>query len=435
MAFEVAPQSAIGKSAREKIEACIASINAYNSKLNAVSTVFAETALQRADALDQAARKGEPLGPLHGVPILVKELVDIVGHPTGFGSLCYATGPAARNAPIIDRLEAAGAIIIGTTNMVEFAVGGWGTNAVQGTPWNPADKTNHCIPGGSSSGSAAAVAAGFAPIAFGSDTGGSIRIPATLCGVVGYKPSFGLIPLQGVAATGPSFDTLGPLARTVSDAKLAAEAAAATRFEHPSVSLGGLCMIHVSETDLAPIEPEVLEGYRRLLAQLSQAGVTFREIKLPMSFVGFQQLNGDIVAFEAYRQLRTIVDDDTCEIDPFVRQRVQFGATITDEAYRQRLIELQAIRQASVGLFDGADALLLPGTPMLAPTVDRVDESQVPMSRYTRLGNCLNFCAIALPIPAKSMPNGIQLALPHGQDAKLLAVAKEVENLLLSNQS
>ncbi|MCA1241483.1 amidase [Stappia stellulata] len=430
MVLEVAPQSETGPSARERVDACIALINDCNSKLNAVSTVFAEAARQRADALDRDAREGKPLGALHGVPVLIKDLVDIVGHPTGFGSLCYASGPAARNAPLIDRLEAAGAIILGTTNMVEFAVGSWGTNAVQGSPWNPADKENHRITGGSSSGSAVAVAAGFAPVAFGSDTGGSIRIPATLCGVVGYKPSYGLIPLQGVAATGPSFDTLGPLARSIADAKRAAEAAAGVRFEHPAVALDGLCMIRVSEADLAPIEPAVLEGYRRVLAQLCEAGVTFKEVKLPMSFVEFQQLNGDIVAFEAYRQLRALVDDHAAELDQFVRQRVQYGATISEATYRQRLIELQAMRQESLGLFEGVDALLLPGTPMVAPTVDRVDESKVPMSRYTRLGNCLNFCAIALPVPTQSLPIGIQLALPHGQDPKLLAIADEVEKLL-----
>ncbi|WP_439507763.1 amidase family protein [Yoonia sp.] len=149
--------------------------------------------------MDRAAAEGQPTGRLHGVPVLLKDVIDVAGHPTGFGSKAYAIGPAARNAPVIDRLEAEGAIILGKTTMVEFAVGSWGTNTVQGTPWNPSDATQHRVPGGSSSGAAVAVAAGFAPIAFGSDTGGSIRIPAALCGVVGYKPSFGLIPLQGAA--------------------------------------------------------------------------------------------------------------------------------------------------------------------------------------------------------------------------------------------
>ncbi|XOY56277.1 MAG: amidase [Rhodobacterales bacterium] len=415
------------RSARQTVEECLARIAAENPKLNAVSVLFAEAALARADILDRAAAEGQPTGRLHGVPVLLKDVIDVAGHPTGFGSKAYAIGPAARNAPVIDRLEAEGAIILGKTTMVEFAVGSWGTNTVQGTPWNPSDATQHRVPGGSSSGAAVAVAAGFAPIAFGSDTGGSIRIPAALCGVVGYKPSFGLIPLQGVAATGASFDTLGPLSMSVAQVRAATEAAAGISLCYPDTSLAGLVLAHVSATALAPIDPVVLAAYRRVLATCEAAGATLREFELPLSFVDLQALNGDIVAYECYQQLSGIVDDKESDIDPYVRKRVQKGALITASAYRARLEKLQATRRTFEQDFCGFDALVLPGTPIPAPTLEQVDESQIPMSRYTRLANCLNLCAITLPIAGTPAPLGIQLADVQGADAKLLAIAGTLE--------
>jgi|AntAceMinimDraft_1070359.scaffolds.fasta_scaffold09806_3 aspartyl-tRNA(Asn)/glutamyl-tRNA(Gln) amidotransferase subunit A len=415
------------RSARQTVEECLARIAAENPKLNAVSVLFAEAALARADILDRAAAEGQPTGRLHGVPVLLKDVIDVAGHPTGFGSKAYAIGPAARNAPVIDRLEAEGAIILGKTTMVEFAVGSWGTNTVQGTPWNPSDATQHRVPGGSSSGAAVSVAAGFAPIAFGSDTGGSIRIPAALCGVVGYKPSFGLIPLQGVAATGASFDTLGPLSMSVAQVRAATEAAAGISLCYPDTSLAGLVLAHVSATALAPIDPVVLAAYRRVLATCEAAGATLREFELPLSFVDLQALNGDIVAYECYQQLSGIVDDQESDIDPYVRKRVQKGALITASAYRARLEKLQATRRTFEQAFCGFDALVLPGTPIPAPTLEQVDESQIPMSRYTRLANCLNLCAITLPIAGTPAPLGIQLADVQGSDAKLLAIAGTLE--------
>lgn len=417
------------QSALERVETSLAAILEHNPKLNAVSEVFAEAARSRAAMLDATITSERAKGILHGVPILVKDLVDIAGHATGFGSTCYATAPAPRNAPVIDRLEAEGAIILGTTNMVEFAVGSWGTNAVQGTPWNPTDLNVQRVPGGSSSGSAVAVAAGFVPIAFGSDTGGSIRIPAALCGIVGFKPSYGLIPLQGVAATGPSFDTLGPLTRSVADARRATEAAAGIRLDHDTVSLDGLSMTRVSDADLAPIDPRVLASYQSALTELEEAGVRFEEVKLPLSFPEFQQLNGDIVVYEAYRQLHTLVEDKETTLDPYVRDRVQHGAMTSDAIYRQKLQDLHDLRKEVAGMFRTTDGFVLPGTPLPALPISDVDESQIPMSRYTRLANVLNLCAISLPLPSTPLPHAIQLALPNGEDAKLLATAERMEAL------
>ncbi len=418
-------------SAQAAVEEAIARITAENPKLNAVGDLFADEARARAERLDRMAAEGAALGLLHGVPVLIKELVDIAGTPTRFGSRAYAPGAAPRNAAVIDRLEAAGAIILGTAHMVEFAFGSWGTNAVRGTPWNPADRDVQRAAGGSSSGSAVAVGAGFVPIAFGSDTGGSIRIPATLCGVVGYKPSYGLIPMQGVAPTGPTFDTLGPLTTSVADARRATEAAAGVSLAHEKVTFEGLRVACVGNDALEPIDPACLAAYEHARKILLQAGAELGRIELPGSFVDLQQINGDIVAFEAYRHLWRLVDDPLTDLDPNVRSRVANGAQVTEARYQNQLATQQRIRARFHQAFRGFDVLLLPGTPLPAPALADIDETAIPMSRYTRAGNCLNLCAIALPIPveASALPVGIQLACSAGADAKLLALAEAFETI------
>lgn len=419
-------------SARQTLEVCIARIQAENDKLHAVSELFLSSARTRADQLDKDIQYGKSPGPLHGVPILLKELVDISGYRTQFGSNSYMQHTAAWSAPIIHRLEAAGAIILGTTHMVEFAVGSWGTNVARGTPWNPEDREVHRAPGGSSSGSGVAVAADFAPIAFGSDTGGSIRIPAALCGVIGFKPSFGLIPLQGIAPTGPSFDTIGPLCKTVRDARRAVEAASGLSFLHPSLQLNEVTVAYVDSRHFEPIEPACLLAYQKAFKIFEDAGARLLEIPLPMSFVEFQKLNGDIVAFEAYHHLQHLVEDHSAPLDPFVRQRVLAGATISEPLYQKQLNRLSAVRSEFDAAFEGVDVMLLPGTPGVAPPLQHINEAEIPMSRYTRIGNCLNLCAIALPVPnsEKYLPVAIQLASLHGMDARLLEISEKFHSAL-----
>lgn len=246
--------------------------------------------------------------PLHGLPILVIELVDIEGYPTEFGSLAYSVSAATDTAPAIRRLEEAGAVIIGTAHTVEFATGSWGTNYARETPWNPADRRVHRFPGGSSSGSSVAVAAGLVPTAIGSDTGGSIRIPASLCGIVGFKPSFGLIPIEGVAPLGQTFDTLGPLTRTVMDARRVTEVMAGKSLFHEPPELGSLRIAVAGKDDHSPIDEDVRRAYDAALANLVAKGAELTAIRLPLSFVEFQKLNGEIVSFEAYCRLAPIVD-------------------------------------------------------------------------------------------------------------------------------
>ncbi len=403
-------------------------IEAQNGKLHAFVEVFAEAAMRRAEELDRDAAATGAVGPLHGVPIAVKDLADIEGRLPGFGSKCYAAKIPARTAPAIQRLIDAGAVIVGMTHMVEFALGGWGTNYAMGTPWNPIDPDMHRAPGGSSSGSAVAVAAGLVPAAIGSDTGGSIRIPASLCGIVGFKPTFGRIPLDGIAALGPTFDTLGPITRNVADARLLYCIMAGL----PIAECQPRQLLRVGIPDSAqldPCDPDIFENYGRSLDRLRAAGHTLVPMAFPAALTEYQAMCGSIVAYEAYRQHRAVVEDPATPLDPHVRLRVLSGRDIDKKHYEA----LQTQRRACVAEFKAAfarfDAIALPGTPLPAIPVVDIDETTIPMSRYTRAANLLELCAINLPngSTAAGLPTGLQLVMIGGGDADLLAFAQHIE--------
>ena len=403
-------------------------IEAQNGKLHAFVEVFAEAAMRRAEELDRHAAKAGAVGPLHGVPIAVKDLADLEGRAPGFGSKCYAAQVPARTAPAIQRLIDAGAVIVGMTHMVEFALGGWGTNYAMGTPWNPVDPHVHRAPGGSSSGSAVAVAAGLVPAAIGSDTGGSIRIPASLCGIVGFKPPFGRIPLDGIAALGPTFDTLGPITRNAADARLLYCVMAGL----PVVESPPCRLLRVGTPEPAQLEscdPDILANYRRSLDRVRAMGHTLVPMAFPEALTEYQALCGSIVAYEAYRQHRAVVEDPATPIDPHVRQRVLSGRDIDAKQYDA----LQVRRRTSIAEFKAAfaqfDAIALPGTPLPAIPVANIDETTIPMSRYTRAANLLELCAISLPNGSTTagLPTGFQPLMIGGGDADLLAFAQQIE--------
>ncbi|MCB9946982.1 MAG: amidase [Rhodospirillaceae bacterium] len=411
------------------VETCLARIAADDATLHAFSAVFADPARTRAQALDAERAAGQVRGPLHGIPVAVKELADIAGHPTAFGSHAYAHGPAPRNATFIDRLEAAGAIILGTTHMVEFAFGSWGTNHARGTPWNPADRAVHRVPGGSSSGSAVAVAAGLVPAAIGSDTGGSVRIPAGLCGTVGFKPSYGLIPVDGVAPLGPTFDTIGPLTHDVAGARDLFNAMAGCAARAAPVALETQSLAVIADEFLQPIDPQTHAAYHGFLDRLRRDGARIETIRLPRTLVELQQLSGDIFAYEAYLHLRAIIEDPDTPLDPFVRSRALGGKRITADRHAELMAERAAEVRRFAGDFDGFDALVLPTTPLPAPPLAEVDENTIPMSRYTRLANCLDLCGLSLPMPVPqgAMPIGVQLCALSGRDEALLNLCEALD--------
>src|SRR5512138_1707901 len=219
--IELARLLAAGRTtSREIAEACLARIDAFDGKLHSFVDVWRDDALARADAADRERADELVRGPLHGLPIALKDLLHVEGRQTTAGSKSWIGRRSDTTATAVERLVTAGMIPIGKTHMVEFAFGGWGRNQPMGAPWNPWDMTTHRVAGGSSSGSAVAVAAGLVPAAIGSDTGGSIRIPASLCGITGLKTTYGLISLYGAVPLSTTLDSLGPLTRTVEDAAL-----------------------------------------------------------------------------------------------------------------------------------------------------------------------------------------------------------------------
>ncbi len=414
-------------SSRSILDQYLAAIAAENQALHAFVDVFASSAKQRADELDQALKQSGPVGPLHGVPIAVKDLARINGRVPGFGSNCYRGMPSGPTAPAIQRLTDAGAIIIGMTNMVEFASGGWGTNYAVGTPWNPIDRNVHRVPGGSSSGSAVAVAAGLAPAAIGSDTGGSIRIPASLCGLVGFKPSFGLVPLEGIAPLSPTFDTLGPITKTVADARLLFAVLGGQPVAIPTIA--SPLRIGVPSFDqLQPCDPEILQAFSRSLETLRARGHSVETFTLPMALTAYQALNGQIVAYEVYQHHKLLVEDSHTPLDPFVRQRVLSGRAIDDITYNGAKDALRAAIEDFRRNLGHFDMFATPSTPLPAIPLSEVDDTAIPMSRYTRLGNCLDLCGISLPNGTTStgLPSGLQLMSWSGQDALLLAFAEDL---------
>jgi aspartyl-tRNA(Asn)/glutamyl-tRNA(Gln) amidotransferase subunit A len=262
---------------REAVEQSLSRLAAWEPRLNAFAHVMAAAALDDADRLGAELAAGRDRGPLHGIPVAIKDLIDIAGEPTGFGSKVLPPARATRDAELVRRLRDAGAIIIGKTNLLEYAYGI--VHPVVGQTNNPHDPSR--TSGGSSGGSAAAVAAGIVPIAIGTDTGGSIRIPAAYCGIVGLKPSFGLVPLDGVFPLSQSLDHAGPLARSVEDCALALAVLAGTAIERRAVALDGLRVglvtRHFASAELTIGVRAVIE---RALSMLRAAGTNLVDIEI-----------------------------------------------------------------------------------------------------------------------------------------------------------
>ena len=279
----------------EVIDAVIAKVNAQEPHLNAFVTTCFDEARLAAEAADKAIRSGHAVGPFHGMPIALKDLIEMEGRIITGGSKVWAARRAARTATLARKLIDAGMIVIGKTHTVEFAFGGWGTNQHMGTPRNPWDMSTHRVPGGSSSGSAVAVAARMVPWAIGTDTGGSVRIPSSYCGVTGLKTTIGRISCHGVLPLTPTLDTPGPITRSVEDAALlyqllqgedpldrltigqpgAAPMAALKR------GVRGLRLARIPEGERAGVAPEMLAAYDQALETLARAGAEIGTIALP----------------------------------------------------------------------------------------------------------------------------------------------------------
>jgi aspartyl-tRNA(Asn)/glutamyl-tRNA(Gln) amidotransferase subunit A len=426
-------------SARERLEAALGRIDDPKGEgARACLTVYRDQANAAADAADARAKAGVSLGPLDGTIVSIKDLFDVAGEVTRVGSKVFAEEgkPATADAPVVRRLRAGGAVVVAKTNMSEFAYTGIGANPHFGTPGNPADRKR--VPGGSSSGAAVAAADGMCEIAIGTDTGGSCRIPAALCGIVGYKPSRQRIPTTGAFPLSYSIDSIGPIARSV-EACARADAVMANETYVPlePVSLNGLRIGAVVGYPIENLDETVDLKFSDAVARLNKAGAHISEEKLSL-LDDMAQVNskGGVQPAEAFSIHRDLLSRRADAIDPNVKVRLERARTVSAADYidmvreRARLIRSMDDRIADV------DVLAWPTTPMVAPTMQEVaapDEfarKNAMLLRNTVIVNFFDLCAISVPIPRGSgLPAGFMLVARNGQDQRLFRIAAAIERL------
>jgi aspartyl-tRNA(Asn)/glutamyl-tRNA(Gln) amidotransferase subunit A len=348
---------------------------------------------------------------LHGIPIALKDLLDIEGRVTTGGSVFWRDRVSSVTATAARRLAAAGMIALGKTHMVEFAFGSWGTNTTMGAPWNPWDLGTQRAPGGSSSGSGVAVAAALAPAAIGSDTGGSVRIPAGLCGIVGLKTTVGRVSNYGVLMLSDTLDTLGPMTRDVEDAALLFSAmhgpdpADLQTLAHPPIDVmaglktgvAGLRLAVLPDEELGEVDSEVARAFASALDLFRNLGARIDRLKLPAAYGPLADLTGKIIAAEGYELHRNWIDRDDLPFDADVRGRMRGGKAALAADYVRLTADRRKLCREVDRLLSDFDGLVMPTTPLPAIPLTEIDQSKAPMSRLTRPINLLDLCALALP--------------------------------------
>ena len=428
-------------------KAAIAALNENiahaNPELNAFVRLTPETALAEASVCDARAAGGAPPRLLEGLGVGIKDLIDVAGLPTGAGSLTRKqVPPADADAHVITRLRAAGAVIPGKTHTVEYAFGGWGTNHTVGTPRNPWDAKVHRTPGGSSSGSGAAVGAGLIEAALGSDTGGSVRLPAAFCGIVGLKTSIGLVSRAGVVPLAETYDTIGPMTRSV---EMAARMLAAIQGEDPgdettvgvkrgdpmidlTKGVRGLRLARVAAADMPLATPEMLAAFDGALKRLADLGATIETFSMPVPLAEITKYCSALFAVEAYSYYREFVDDPKSELHSNIRARMALGKKIMAADWLMMRKEWKAAGQRFLASFDRFDALLLPTAPFTAHAVEGVDENVSP-GAHTRFVNYLELCGLSVPMSVASdgLPTGLQIVCRRFDDPLALRIGHAFE--------
>ena len=419
-------------------------------ELAAYSEVTAERALAQADAADRLQAAGISMGPLHGVPVAVKDSVQWAGTTASGGSQTRRGVVSDETAAAAQALAAHGMPILGKTRMTEYAFGLSGQNPTQGTARNPWDAREARAPGGSSSGAGVAVGAGLAPLALGGDTGGSVRAPAALNGVVGYKPSSGVISRAGCLPLSDTLDVLGPIARSVADARLLTQLLAGPDIDDDAtLTLPTRCFVDLRHpvarrpTAVAVLAPQAWpaaltdEGLRiwhDVQEHLDQAGCTPEAWHPPasLSFARMADDNSLVLAYEAYRYYGALAEDPAQPLWEVVRTRIAAGGQITQAHYHAALQRRQQDMAAFAAAMQGLDALLMPACDQAAQTLDAADVRHAGLGKLLRPANFLGAAAIALPagFDADGMPMAVQLLAPAGGDAAMLDCAAALERVL-----
>jgi len=425
-------------SAVARLETALARVRLPEAE-NVFTAVFADSARWEAEAADRRAAAGSSRGPLDGRIVSVKALFDVAGTVTSSGSaVLRRLPPAVEDAEVVKRLRAAGAIIIGKTQMTEFAFSALGTNPHDGTPGNPRDRQR--VPGGSSSGAVVSVIGGLADLAIGSDTGGSIRIPAALSGAVGFKPTSGFVPTSGTFSLSSSLDTIGPIALNVADCVVADQVLSGegepSRLR--SASAGTFRLIVARGRLFDCCEPEVVNAFASALERLRSAGLQIEDgsIEAALDRVAAIDRIGTFPSIEVGATLRDLGVSSLDGVDPKTQVRIEAGARILGIDY----VRMVRLRQAAIRSFEqsfGNNAVfILPTTPICAPLMSSVEEDGAfhrangLVLRNPRIANILDCPSISLPVPVDSLPVGLMLIGRWNADRQLLEIASCVETML-----
>jgi aspartyl-tRNA(Asn)/glutamyl-tRNA(Gln) amidotransferase subunit A len=422
----------------DAVEACLERIRERDGELNAFISVAADQAREEARRVDAAIRRGRYRGPLDGVPVSLKDLIDVAGQPTTAASRVRANEMAAGDAPVVVRLRRAGAIVLGKCNLHEFALGTTGEDSAYGPTRNPHEITRS--PGGSSSGSAVAVATGMSFGSIGTDTGGSIRIPAAACGVVGLKPTFGELSCDGVVPLSRSLDHVGPLGRTVEDAWLLYQAMAGRRplqhrHKHGTRPRRRLALLAGYFLEL--LDSEVRHAFESAVTRLKRRGCLIEEAEIAhASDIGTVYVN--ILLPEAAEFHAKTLDTRAGDYTSNVRLRLEMGRRVLAEDYIRAQRGREILRMEVEAALAGRDALILPTLPVPAPplgtqtvTIDGVSEPvHNVMRRLTQLFDLTGHPAVSIPcgVTSAGLPCGLQLVGALGRTDDLMALAAALES-------
>lgn len=445
---ELAAGLAAGEfSSRDLVDHFATRIESLDPALNAFRLKLLEQARESAAMLDRERAAGRIRGPLHGLPYAVKDLFDVAGEVTTAGCPLLARARAQVSASVVERLRAAGMVLLGKTNTVQFAYGGAGVNTPHGTPHNPWHRVHH-LPGGSSSGSGVAVAAGLAPVALGSDTGGSVRIPAALCGVTGLKTTVGRVSRAGVYPLSWSLDSVGPLCRDVRDSGLmldamnGEDAADASTHGHAHISfpvpdspdMRGLRVAIAHSVFFDDADPEVAAAVRAAAPIFEQLGARVSDMEFPEAAEALALNRGGLViAGEAYSLNRRLIDEHLDELDPVVAFRMAKGRDVSASAYLETVCSWNALRSRALERFREVDIVLCPATMIPARPladaqagIEQYSALNLAYLRNTAIGNILNLCGLSVPcgFTSAGLPIGLMLyARPFGEQLLLAAGA------------
>jgi aspartyl-tRNA(Asn)/glutamyl-tRNA(Gln) amidotransferase subunit A len=420
------------------VEECLLRINdALGEGTRVFTRVYERAARAQAAEQDMARRGGAPASPLAGIPVSVKDLFDVTGDVTTAGSkVLRDQAPAHTDATVVARLRAAGLVIVGRTNMTEFAYSGLGLNPHYGTPVNPYDRARGHIPGGSSSGAAVSVTDGMAYGAVGTDTGGSCRIPAAFCGIVGFKPTAYRVPRDGAFPLSHTLDSIGPLAPTTQccatlDAVLAGEALRPL----DTLPLTALRLAVPQSYVLNDVDTQVAGDFARACDLLAQAGAVLRDVVLPeLEELPHINRKGGFAAAEAYAIHHRQLETRLTEFDPRVSVRILKGREQNEADHRELLQARADLTRRVDQRLAGFDAVLMPTVPIVAPTFAELESDEaygrknLLVLRNPSVANFLDRCAISIPChQASTAPVGLMLMGAHGADRRLLAIAAAAE--------